>query len=59
MDATNHGGDTNQMIVSMGGAAAATAVSFIPALTDYVRLITALIGLVCAIYGAYRLFRSK
>jgi hypothetical protein len=56
---SNHGGDTNQMIASMGGAAAATAVSFIPWLTDIVRLITAVIGLLCAIYGAYRLFRSK
>ncbi len=59
MDASNHGGDTNQIIASMGGAAAATAVSFIPWLTDIVRLITAVIGLLCAIYGAYRLFRSK
>ncbi len=59
MDTNDHGGGTNQMIVSMGGAAAATAVSFIPWLTDIVRLITALIGLLCACYGAYRLFRSK
>ena len=45
--------------VSLAAAAGATAVSFIPWLTDWVQLITALIGLVCAIYGAYRLFRSK
>ena len=45
--------------LSLAAAAGATAVSFIPALTDWVRLITALIGLLCAIYGAYRLFRSK
>ena len=45
--------------LSLAAAAGATAVSFIPQLTDWVRLITALIGLVCAIYGAYRLFRSK
>jgi hypothetical protein len=44
---------------SLGAAAGATAVSFIPVLTDWVRLITALIGLLCAIYAAYRLFKSK
>ena len=55
---SNHGGDTNQMIASMGGAAAATAVSFLPWLTDIVRLITAVIGLLCAVYGAYKLFRK-
>lgn len=52
----NHGGDTNQMIVGMAGAAAATAVSFVPWLTDMVRLVTAVIGLLCALYGAYKLF---
>ena len=45
--------------VSLAAAAGATAVSFIPWLTDWVQLITALIGLACAIYGAFRLFRSK
>ena len=45
--------------LSLAAAAGATAVSFIPQLTDWVRLITALVGLACAIYGAYRLFRSK
>jgi len=45
--------------LSLAAAAGATAVSFIPMLTDWVRLITAVIGLVCAIYGAYQLFRSK
>jgi len=45
--------------LSLAAAAGATAVSFIPQLTDWVRLITALIGLACACYGAYRLFKSK
>jgi len=45
--------------VSLAAAAGATAVSFIPMLTDWVRLITAVVGLVCACYAAYRLFRSK
>ena len=45
--------------VSLAAAAGATAVSFIPWLTEWVQLITALIGLACACYGAYRLFRSK
>ena len=56
MEPTNN---SNSPGVSLVAAAGATAVSFIPQLTDWVRLITALIGLVCAIYGAYRLFRSK
>jgi len=58
MDATNHGG-TNGPIVSLAAAAGATAASFIPVLTDWVRLATAVIGLVCALYGAYKLFRNK
>jgi hypothetical protein len=45
--------------LSLAAAAGATAVSFLPVLTDWVRLITAVVGLVCAIYAAYRLFRSK
>jgi len=45
--------------LSLAAAAGATAVSFIPMLTDWVRLITAVVGLVCACYGAYRLFKSK
>jgi len=45
--------------LSLAAAAGATAISFIPVLTDWVRLITAVVGLVCAIYAAYRLFRSK
>ena len=45
--------------LSLAAAAGATAVSFIPWLPDWVQLITALVGLACAIYGAYRLFKSK
>jgi hypothetical protein len=45
--------------LSLVAAAGATAVSFIPVLTDWVRLITALIGLLCACYAAFRLFKSK
>ena len=44
--------------LSLAAAAGATAVSFIPWLTDIVRLITAVIGLLCAIYGAYKLFKK-
>jgi len=57
MEPTNNG--TNSPGLSLAAAAGATAVSFLPILTDWVRLITALIGLACAMYGAYRLFRSK
>ena len=56
MEPTN---SSNSPGVSLAAAAGATAVSFIPWLTDWVQLITALVGLACAIYGAYRLFRSK
>jgi hypothetical protein len=45
--------------LSLAAAAGATAVSFLPVLTDWVRLVTAVIGLICACYAAYRLFRSK
>ena len=45
--------------LSLAAAAGATAVSFLPVLTDWVRLITAVVGLLCALYGAYRLFKSK
>jgi len=57
MDATNHAG-TNGPLVSLAAAAGATAASFIPVLTDWVRLATALVGFVCALYGAYKLFRK-
>jgi len=57
MEPTNNG--TNSPGLSLAAAAGATAVSFIPMLTDWVRLITAVIGLLCACYGAYRLFKSK
>jgi hypothetical protein len=56
MEPTN---SSNSPGLSLAAAAGATAVSFIPQLTDYVRLITALIGLLCACYAAYRLFKSK
>jgi hypothetical protein len=58
MDATNHGG-TNSPGISLVAAAGATAASFIPVLTDWVRLATAVVGLICALYGAYKLFKSK
>jgi hypothetical protein len=57
MDATNHAG-ANGPLVSLAAAAGATAASFIPVLTDWVRLATALVGFVCALYGAYKLFRK-
>jgi hypothetical protein len=57
MDATNHAG-ANGPLVSLAAAAGATAASFIPVLTDWVRLATALVGFVCALYGAHKLFRK-
>jgi hypothetical protein len=57
MEPTNNGSASPGL--SLVAAAGATAVSFLPVLTDWVRLITAVVGLVCACYAAYRLFRSK
>ena len=57
MEPTNSA--TNSPGLSLVAAAGATAVSFIPALTDWVRLITAVVGLLCACYAAFRLFKSK
>jgi hypothetical protein len=58
MDSTNHSGN-NSPIVSLTAAAGVTAASFIPVLTDWVRLATAVIGLICALYGAYKLFFKR
>ena len=55
----DHHGGTNHPGMSLVAAAGATAASFIPVLTDWVRLVTAVIGLICAVYGAYKLFKSK
>jgi len=57
MEPTNNGSASPGL--SLVAAAGATAVSFLPVLTDWVRLITAVVGLLCACYGAYRLFKSK
>lgn len=55
--------DTNQSgtngLGSLAGAAVATSASFLPQLTDWVRLLTALVGLGCALYGAYRIFKNR
>jgi hypothetical protein len=56
MESTNNG--TNGL-GSLATAAVATSASFLPQLTDWVRLLTAVVGLLCALYGAYRLFKSK
>ena len=55
----DHHGGTNNPGMSLVAAAGATAASFIPVLTDWVRLFTAVIGLICALYGAYKMFKSK
>ena len=57
MEPTNNGSASHGL--SLAAAAGATAASFLPILTDWVRLVTAVVGLVCACYAAYRLFRSK
>jgi len=57
MEPTNSGSTSPGL--SLVAAAGATAASFLPILTDWVRLVTAVVGLLCACYGAYRLFKSK
>ena len=53
MDATNHGG-TNGLAISLGTAAAATAASLLPQLTDGIRFLSAVVGLIAACVALYK-----
>ena len=57
MDATNHGG-TNGLAFSLGTAAAATAASLLPQLTDGIRFISALVGLIAACIALYKAWKK-
>jgi len=48
----------NAVTVAMGAAAGLTAASFISALTQWVQLGTAILGFICAVYAAYKIFRK-
>jgi len=57
MDATNHGG-TNGLAISLGTAAAATAASLLPQLTDGIRFVSAVVGLIAACIALYKALKK-
>ena len=58
MDATNHGGGTNGLALSLGTAAAATAASLLPHLTDGIRFLSAVVGLIAACIALYKAWKK-
>jgi hypothetical protein len=57
MDATNHGG-TNGLALSLGTAAAATSASMLPQLTDEIRFLSAVVGLLAACVALYKAIKK-
>jgi hypothetical protein len=57
MDATNHGG-TNGLALSLGTAAAATSASMLPQLTDEIRFVSAVVGLLAACVALYKALKK-
>ena len=57
MDSTNHGG-TNGLAISLGTAAAATAASLLPQLTDGIRFLSAVVGLIAACIALYKAWKK-
>jgi hypothetical protein len=57
MDATNHGG-TNGLALSLGTAAAATSASMLPQLTDEIRFLSAVVGLIAAFVALYKAIKK-
>jgi len=57
MAATNHGG-TNGLAISLGTAAAATAASLLPQLTDGIRFVSAVVGLIAACVALYKAIKK-
>ena len=57
MDATNHGG-TNGLALSLGTAAAATSASMLPQLTDEIRFVSAVVGLLAACVALYKAIKK-
>lgn len=58
MDATNHGGGTNGLALSLGTAAAATSASMLPQLTDEIRFVSAVVGLLAACVALYKAIKK-
>jgi hypothetical protein len=57
MDTTNHGG-TNGLALSLGTAAAATSASMLPQLTDEIRFVSAVVGLIAACVALYKAIKK-
>ena len=57
MDATNHGG-SHGLGVSLATASAATMISFLPQLTEWLRFATAVVGLVAACVALYKALKK-
>ena len=57
MNATDHGG-TNGIVVSLGTSAAATLTSMLPHLTDGIRFISAVVGLIAACVALYKALKK-
>lgn len=59
MDATNHSGGTNGLAVSLATSAAATGASMLPQLTDQIRFLSAVVGLLAAVVALYKALKKK
>ena len=59
MDATNHSGGTNGLAASLATSAAATGVSMLPQLTDQIRFLSAVVGLLAAVVALYKAIKKK
>jgi hypothetical protein len=57
MDATNHGG-TNGLAVSLATSAVATGASMLPQLTDQIRFLSAVVGLLAACVALYKAIKK-
>ena len=57
MDATNHGG-TNGLAVSLATSAVATGASLLPQLTDGIRFLSAVVGLIAACVALYKALKK-
>jgi len=57
MDATNHGG-SHGLGVSLATASAATVISLLPQLTEWLRFVTAVVGFIAACVALYKALKK-
>jgi acetyl-CoA acetyltransferase len=57
MDTSNHGG-TNGLAISLATSAAATGASMLPQLTDQIRFLSAVVGLLAACVALYKAIKK-